>query len=841
MFKKSDPLAFFHQIGGKQMVDDILQVERTIKQYDKIHAIKRASEGDWQHLGAIKKFTPYERGIRYECERGWAELEWIAPDALRVRLSVHDDEFEPPHSFAVAKNVWPDMPFDHVERADLYKLRSSHMVCLVGKKPFRLAFETAQGKRVCLDTRGMYWRPDGTIRLSMGMHPEESSYGLGERASGLNLRGKQLALWNIDPPRQYVRDADPLYYSIPFYLGVQGDAAYGIFWDNSSRGSIDIGAAVPNELTFEGTTGELRYYIFVGADANSVLERYTELTGRIQMPPLWALGYHQSRHSYSPQASVLELAAEFRSRQMPCDALYLDIHYMDGYRIFTWDQERFPDPKGMIDQLHDQGFKVIPIVDPGIKVDPSYSAYQSGLAQDVFMKYPDGQRYIGVVWPGACHFPDFTLPRTRTWWSLQFASLINAGVDGIWNDMCEPVVFGGSGFATVPPDYVVHTPEGTRGGTHLEYHNLYGMLMARATLMALEKFRPNKRQVNIVRSGYAGAQRYAISWTGDNQADWDHLKLSISMTLNMGLSGAPMIGPDIGGYNQDPSPELFTRWLQAMCLMPFFRNHASISTAPQEPWVHGQPYELINRLTILLRYRLMSYLYSAVALCREYGSPVVRPLFMLDPTNIALRNVDDCFLLGDALLAAPVVEEGGLRRSVLLPPGEWYDFWTFERYEGGQTVEIPAPLERLPLMVRAGAVLPLWPEMQYIGEKPVDTLLLRVFMGQHDTVLYEDRGEGLEYRSGDYRWVYLTTKRDGNYLRLTRRTAGRYQPEYQTIRLEFYGLDEEPLEVKVDRQGAPLWFFEGGVLEVTADDSFSVVEIILHAEPDDRTVVRRPF
>jgi alpha-glucosidase len=437
-----------------------------------------------------------------------------------------------------------------------------------------------------------------------------------------------------------------------------------------------------------------------------------------------------------------------------------------------------------------------------------------------------------------CHFPDFTNPAARTWWAEQCTKLLEIGVDGIWNDMCEPAIFSPEGPVTLP-DYVQHNRDG-HGGDHRENHNVYGMLMGKASLEGLQKYCPDLRPVNIIRAGYAGAQRYAMSWTGDNASDWDHLKLSISMTLNMGLSGAPMTGPDIGGFRDDVTPELFTRWLQAACLLPYFRTHTSFGTAQQEPWSFGQPYEVINRLTIELRYRLLPYLYSVVAQCKEYGWPIVRPIFMAEPYNPDIRAIDDCYLLGDAILVAPILDEGATSRSVYLPAGAWYDYWTNELVDGGEQITVTAPLERLPLFIRAGAALPLWPEIQYVGEKSSDTLTLRIFPGEFETVLYEDKGEGLDYERGDYRWVYVTSSRDGDKLVIDRRVAGSYEPSYKMIRLEVVGFDEEPAEVRVDRQGAPLWFYDDDVLELTVEP-FKTVEIMRKPTTSDRTMLRKTW
>lgn len=830
---------YLAQISGKTILDDIKTTERALRRYSRRYNEKKRNL-PWQSPGAVVETQQYERGVRFRCENAWVELQWLAADCLRVRLRQEDGDFRPSFSYAISKIDWLPVTFEATEREDSVEIRSAGMLCRIGKQSFRIVIDNANGKRICLDTEGMAWQDNGRLRLAMGLHPDEMSYGLGQRASRLNLRGKQYVLRNEDPESEFDTGTDPLYSSVPFYLGVHENIYYGVFWENSSYGSVDIGATSTNELVFEADSGELRYYIFAGRDLNAVLTRYMELTGSIKLPPMWSLGYQQSRFSYFPQDRVLELAEEFRQREIPCDAIHLNMHYSDGFRPFTISQRNFPALARLVNELDMRGFKALATLIPAIKVDPQYQVHKRGDNRNAFLKYPDGEPVTVTSWSGICNLPDFTNPAARAWWNEELSTLTQVNVAGLVNEYAEPSVFGKNGSPTTLPDAVRHDRDGL-GSTHLEQHNVYSLLMARASYEALRKQRPDQRVVNYARSGYAGSQRYAMTWTGSNSATWEHLRLSLSMVLNMSLSGLPLTGVNIGGFYESPDAELFTRWLQAACFLPVFRSDTDFNTPPQEPWAFGQPYEAINRQIIQLRYKLLPYLYAVIAQAREYGLPVIRPLFMSEPDNPRIRALDDAYLVGDALLVAPVLEAGAIKRQVYLPEGAWFDFWTNELIIGKRTVEVVAPLERLPLFVKAGATLPMWQEQQFVGEQTVDTLTLRIFPGELETILYEDAGEGNAYEQGDYRWVYVTCRWEGSQFIINRRTAGRFVPSYDNVRVEVMGLRDEPGSVHVDRQGAPLWFYDDDRLEISTDDSFYQIKVVGKPSPTDATILHRPW
>jgi alpha-glucosidase len=800
---------------------------------------RRKPRGTFRTPGHVNTIQPHERGITLNTARGALRLTVIAPDCVQVRFQ-ESGKFQVPFSYSVAKVTWPEVHFSVAENDDTIMLTTPEIVCQVDRATSCLTILNAYGEVISRDAEPITWR-EGEFCLTRALPADEGCFGLGEQPVGLDVRGKRYVLWNHDP-LTLDRDSIPPYFTIPFYLGVHRDHAYGLFWDNPSRGWIDVGARRPDQLVFGGSSGELRYYVFSGADAMDVLSRYTELTGRMPMPPMWALGFHISRWSYFPADKVREIAQGFRKRNIPCDAIYLDIHYMDGYRPFTWDRERFPAPAVLIRELGEQGFKVVAIVDPGIKVDPAYPVYQSGLHEDIFLRYPNGKHFVGPVWPGKAVFPDFTSPKGRAWWAAQFSALTNAGVAGVWNDMNEPTVFSPGADRELPDD-VQHDFEGQKA-SHLDAHNVYGMLMARASHEALEKARPGKRVFNVSRAAFAGAQRYASTWTGSNRSTWDHLRLSVSMVINSGLSGLAFTGPDIGGFAGDTEPELFTRWLQLGVVLPYFRVHTAFNTADQEPWAFGQPYEDIARRTINLRYQLLPYLYSQFAQNAQNGWPILRPLFMADPVDERLRGIEDAFMVGDTLLAAPILEKGQTEREVILPRGRWFNYHSNEVIQGGQTVRVSAPLDTLPLFARAGSVIPIWPVQQYVGQKPIDELHLRIYAGNGEVTLYEDAGENMDYVNGDYRWLYFTCKLlPTGGVSIDWRRAGKYKPGYERVRCEVYGIEIEPKAVELDGQAAPLWYFERGVVEFTANKPFDSAQIIDPAAGDSpsATLLHSPF
>ncbi|MGD1994812.1 MAG: glycoside hydrolase family 31 protein, partial [Anaerolineae bacterium] len=536
-------------------------------------------------LGAVLSYRVEGQALDLHCDNGDLRLEVLAEDLIRLRLCRADpDDWPPLFSYALDPEAdWPPVSFTVHDDEESIAIHTAQLICRVDKSPFRLDLFDAGGRPLSEAAAGLGFRGEGVF-CTRRLVEAEAIYGLAEKAASLNLRGRKLEMWNRDP-RCYSPGDDPINLNIPFLIALCQGRAYGLFFDNPGRARFDLGQTRPDRLRYEADTGDLCVYFFAGSTVPAVLERYTQLTGRMPLPPRWMLGYHQSRWSYYPAGQVRTLAGEFRRRSIPCDVIHLDIHYMDGYRVFTWDPDHFPDPRGLTADLREQGFRIVTIIDPGVKADPGYHVHDEGLDRDVFCILPDGRPFMAPVWPGECLFPDFTDPHVRAWWGDLYEPLLEAGVSGFWNDMNEPAIFGGE-----MPEDVRHDYEGL-GANHGQVHNIYGLQMARASAEGLRRLHPDERVPLISRSGYAGLQRYALVWTGDNESTWAQLRMGISMCLNLGMSGLAFCGPDTGGFAGDCDGELLARWTQVGALSPFFRNHSALGTRDQEPWAFGEPFE----------------------------------------------------------------------------------------------------------------------------------------------------------------------------------------------------------------------------------------------------------
>lgn len=564
----------------------------------------------------------------------------------------------------------------------------------------------------------------------LGVH--DAIYGLGDKTGFLNKRFYAYENWNTDDPKPHCDNYRSLYKSIPFFI-IAGEHGFcGILADNTYRTRFDFGKESNEYLYWSHASGSLDYYMIPGKDLKQVMKGYYALTGRNELQQKWVYGFHQSRWSYESQDEILKLVEDYRRLRMPLDVVHMDIDYMDGYRVFTFDPVRFSDVKGMNDKLLESGVRTVSIIDPGVKLDPGYSVYDEGVQKGYFAKNPDGSVYEGKVWPGAAVFPDFSCGNVRAWWGRKMQIMLDAGVSGIWNDMNEPANFTGQ-----LPDDVQFAD-----GDHLKMHNVYGHLMAQATYDGLKEL-SGKRPFVLTRACYAGSQRYCSGWTGDNHSLWHHLQLSLTQMMNLGLSGVNMVGADVGGFGSDTTPELMIRWMQLGALSPFFRNHSAKGTKRQEFTEFDVPTQAAIRNALRLRYHLLPYIYD---LAHE-DLPILRPLVLEYPKDPVCRELTDQFMVGPSLLAAPVMTPATTARAVYLPAGVWYDYYTGKRYKGGQYILADAPLDRIPLFARSGAIIPVSVDDPQCTDE-IHEVVLEVFPGKGRHVHYSDDGQTLEYSGG---------------------------------------------------------------------------------------------
>lgn len=781
-----------------------------------------------QFLGAVRTVEQAGRHqFRLSDVNSCVQVSVISDEIIRVRLAPNGT-FLPDFSYALQ-----EYPFE-VKKADLkvepenVVITTSSLRLAVNRKNFIFQFYDRKGTLLNADATPSHWEENiefGGYYLysAKAIQDHENFYGLGDKAADLNLIHKRFTLWSTDS-YAFEWGTDPLYRNIPFYMGLFDGVAYGLFYDNTYRTHFDFGLADQAQCRYVAEGGELNYYFIAGPSMIKVLQRYCQLTGTHPMPPLWSLGYHQSRWSYYPQQKLLDLASEFRSRQIPCDVLHLDIDYMEGYRCFTWDAEKFPDPVGMNRRLKALGFKTVTIVDPGIKMDPEYSLYKEGIEQGYFCRRGDDYMMEGPVWPGRCQFPDFTKPEVRDWWGDQFQMLLDSGVEGVWTDMNEPSIFG---MGTFPND-VRHHYDGLRG-SHRKAHNVYGMQMARATWEGLRRLQKNRRPFVLTRSCYSGVQRYAACWTGDNIGTWAHLRLANVQIQRMAMSGISFTGSDIGGFIQNADAELFIRWIQLGAFSPFMRAHSSGDTREREPWSYGPEAEVILKKFIELRYRLLPYLYTCFWQNHRYGLPIQRPIIMEEQAAHNTYRQDE-FLFGDNLLVCPVFEPGQSWRRMYLPPGRWFNWWDLGAVEGGQEHDVACPIDRIPLFARAGAVVPEYPVFQSTAEIDLKELTLNIFyvMGKATSLLYEDHGETFAYEQGIFTEKQFHLSGTASRLNIHQQITGMYTPRYDSYRIRLHGLPFGVRSVKQDGRHIQDFYAynQPGSIEVVVLKSFEKLEVI---------------
>jgi alpha-glucosidase len=761
------------------------------------------------HAAAVATTSALRDGIEAHDGDLAVRVTALTEDILRIRIAP-DGRFAEDASWVVSSESRShSVPVQRLNDRQRSGFRTSRLTVELEYAPLRLVVRNSSGAILSADAseRPVSWQ-GAAFTVRKALFASEHVVGLGDKAGPLDRRGEEFVDWNTDA-YLYQESSDPLYKSVPFFISVGAPGgSYGLYLDNTWRSWFDFGKRDAGALEFGAAGGALDYYLVYGPSPREVIEGYTALTGRPPLPPLWSLGYQQSRYSYMSADEVRGIASRMRSERIPADVIWLDIDYQDRNRPFTTNSQTFPDLKQLALDVGLQGIRLVAITDLHIANVPSegYQPYETGIAGDHFVKRPDGSRYVAEVWPGPALFPDFTRRVTRDWWGGLYRDFVASGIAGFWNDMNEPAVFG-TPTRTMPLDIVHRIEEpgfAARSASHAEVHNVYGMQNTRATFDGMSRLAPNERPYVMTRASFAGGQRYAVTWTGDNSSSWNHLRMVVPMLLNLGLSGFAYSGADVGGYAGNPPPELLTRWIEIASFTPVFRAHSAKGSVGKEPWLDGAEQTAIRRTFIEQRYRLLPYIYALADENSRTGVPLMRPVFLDYPaaTN-APCDASMSFLLGPALLIAPPPQlESPAAYDICLPEGGWYDFWS-----GTPIVENRAPpagqtdpsrsqriaatpaLDHLPVFVRAGTVLPRQPLVQSTQEMPSGPLILDVFPGEecHGT-LYFDDGHSQDYRRGAFlrQRVRCRTTAEGVTVEFEAR-EGSFAPWWRSIEVVVHG------------------------------------------------------
>lgn len=728
---------------------------------------------------SVFSVTKLENGIKLNLGNQNAFIRLLTSDIAKISLlNKGDSEYTSP---GIDKTDWKKPNFRVKETRNNIVLITDSITIDIKKSPFGIRYLDKNGKVINEDANQGMGYENGKPYIFKKADKDENFYGLGEKADGLNKRGKTEAIWHQDP---FPYESRYLYEAVPFFIGLKDKKAYGILFDNTYRTYYDFAKESDDYYYFYADGGKLTYYFFNGPNIKNVLDRYTDLTGKLNLPPEWALGFQQSSWSYN-QKDAEEVAKTYREKNIPADGIMFDIGWMDDYKAFTWGKN-VPDPNGLKNTFDNLNFKLTNIFDPAIRAIPGYSVYEDGTKKDLWVKNPDGSNLMGKLWPWDLSgepnsvYPNFMSQKTRDWWSMQYKPMFDSGVDGIWNDVNEPVSFIAKDHWTLPLNAVFQDDNGKKY-THEEVHNIFPLMEEQASYNAFKYLKPNVRPFILSRSGYTGIQRYAAIWTGDNHSTWEHMKLSISMNSNIGLAGAPFVGNDIGGFTKNIlggeicTPELFARWVEMGAFLPFARDHYNNDgDSPgekqninrQEPWQFGQEVEDISRKYINMRYELMPYLQNAFKQAHETGNLIQQPLvyqFQNDPNTY---NNEDQFMFGDSIMIAPIVTKGATSRSIYLPKDtKWVDYWTGEKYDGGQTITKQAALDTLPIYVRQDSIIPRREVQQYAGEKPLKNLILDTYL-DHDASYsyYQDDGSTENYKKGQFNVTDFNIEKKSNHI-----------------------------------------------------------------------------
>jgi alpha-glucosidase len=746
-----------------------------------------ASLAHADNLGPVLSYEKTAHGIAGRTATAEFSVDVYSPHVIRVRVT--PEGVERHAGYALLTDKVPAFHEFSVSAADpVVVVKTSGITAEVELRPdLRFTFkdpggavvnEDLPGKELGITTIGR------KLTVYKRLQEGERFVGMGEALGNLDRRGSVITLRNTDNYR-YDDPKVPMYVSIPFFMGLHHGKAYGVFFNNSYRSVFNFGASNKRFASFSFDGGALDQFFIFDASVGRILEHYTGLTGRMPLPPRWSLGYQQSRCSYYPESQVMFIAESFRSKRIPLDGIVLDADYLHRYQPFRINKERFPDMRRLADTLRGMNIELTASVNPGIAIDETYEQYRSALEEDVLLRHADGELWVADIAPNTNHFVDFSDPRGRRWWIDNMKMYQELGIHGYWNDMNEPAIDG-----QAIPDNVMFAFDGQET-TALEAHNYYGMLMARAAFESAERYGGNRRPFVLSRSGFAGIQRYAAVWSGDNQAKDEHILLGALLVNQMGLSGVPFTGPDLGGYIGDGNKDLFRRWVEVGVFAPYLRNHRQQYAAANEPWAYGEEAEAISKAYIGFRYRLMPYLYSTFYEATQTGMPVSRSLVIEHPFEAGIYDpkFQYEFLFGPGLLVNPMTS-AEQAKSTYLPPGRWYDLFTDERLDGGRVIAADYAGHRIPIFAKASAIIPMQRDVQSTRDDPGPVLTVHVFNGTEPSefVHYDDDGETLDYRNGEFRKRVIAFDPANRQITFSR-PEGKLSSPFRRVQLVLHGFE----------------------------------------------------
>lgn len=818
------------KIGRLQRLAEIyLQNRKLNLSQNKLGGFNR---DELQTLKGVKTFVVEGNRIFTELANGQAEISFYQDGVVGVKL--YGGTRKEPITTGAIHELPKAAEIEVCKEGNDYHVEYQKYRAVIKFDPFAITIYNNTRVKVCA---GLQTRFSVDKMVVWKELKEEHFYAGGEQTGPLDKRGRYLEYWNTDAFGYHNDQTIHTYCSIPFVIATRDSATYGLFIDEPCCGFFDLGREEPDRLYFGVNQSFMRYYIIPGETIKEVVEKYTGMTGRMPLPPLWSLGFHISKWSYFPVEKVYKIAETLRRKKIPADVVHLDIDYMDGFRVFTFDPDFFPHPRKMAEKLASMGFKTVAILDPGVKKDDEYQVYREGQEKGYFTKNADGETVTGEVWPKETVFPDFYRSEVRSWWSrLVKDFLTEYGVSGIWNDMNEPSEL--TDLYRTLPESARHRLDDGREVSHRFVHNIYGFLEVQAAFAGFREAAPELRPFLLSRSGFPGVQRYAAIWTGDNRSRFQHLALAIPMNCNLGLSGVAFVGNDVGGFNEHCTAELFARWIAMGAFTPFYRVHSICNARPQEPWTFGAEVEKISREFITLRYRLLPYIYNQFYQAHTTGLPVMRPLVLDYQDDPETATIDDEYLFGPDLLVAPVTEEGRLERKVYLPRGSWFDFWTDRRIQGGSRITAPTPLDGLPLYVRADAVIPVWQPRQSTSVPPPKELIFEIYpVVRGELTYYEDDGTTTRFRNGEYNLLKVEHEQNLGQLavRISYLTRG-YDSGRENLILRLHGVKELSRIIWGGEEMDPdQWCYEAGagLLEIVLPDTGDNHEVFVKQGLDE--------